>query len=120
MLVKDVMTREVAEVSADTPLIVALEELEKSDSVMAVSDGGRLQGSLTEHDIARWQSEAGHDPRTALVRDAIAATRPFVAEEVDVRDAARIMQLEHVDGLVVARGDHAIGKVTLADLATKI
>src|SRR5260370_7817926 len=75
---------------------------------------------LTEHDIARWQAQPGHDPQTARVRDVMNAHRAFLSEEGDVRDAAKIMQLEHVSGMVVVRDQRPVGKVTLADLATKI
>ena len=121
MNVAEVMTRTVEEVPADSPLLAALEHLEKLDAgVLAVSDGGQLEGIVTEHDIARWQAEDGHDLRTARVRDVLNPQHGFLTEETDVRDAARIMQREHLSGMVVVRGQQPVGKVTLADLAAKV
>src|SRR5260370_37642658 len=116
MQVKEVMTRDVGEIPADAPLATALEQLEKADGdVIAVSEAGQLQGMLTEHDIARWQAQPGHDPQTARVRDVLNAHRAFLSEEGDGRDAAKIMQLEHVSGMVVVRGQRPGGKGTTAD-----
>lgn len=118
MQVKEVMTRTVEEVPADAPLMGALEKLD--GGVLAVSEAGQLRGMLTEHDIARWQTDPGHDPRTARVRDVLNAEHGFLTEETDVRDAAKIMQLEHVSGMVVVRDQRPVGRVTLADLASRI
>jgi CBS domain-containing protein len=52
MNVKEVMTPEVEEMPADTPLQTVLERLAQVESgVLAVSAAGRLQGILSEHDV---------------------------------------------------------------------
>jgi len=121
MLVKDVMDEAVEVVPADAPLGVAVQTLLKHDGgLVAVAKEGKLQGTLSEHDIIQWEAEPGHDPMTALVGDVMRPDRLFLDEKQDIREAVRIMKQEHVGALLVARDQQAIGKVALSDLATKM
>jgi uncharacterized protein len=121
MLVKDVMDEAVEVISADTPLESAVQLLlNRQGGLLAVAKEGRLQGTLSEHDVILWEAEPGHNPRTALVSDVMSPDRVFLNEKQDVRDAIRIMREEHAGSLLVTRDQQAIGKVALSDLAIKI
>ena len=118
MLVKEVMTPEVEEITPDAPLTDAIGKLNQDGGVLAVMERGQLLGSLSEHDIALWQVEPDHDPKAARVRDVL-RQHVYLSEEQDVREAAKLMKDEHVNGLVVLKGQRPIGTVSLAEVATR-
>jgi succinate-acetate transporter protein/CBS domain-containing protein len=121
MVVKDVMSSDVAAVPADASLANAIETLEQHGvGVLAVYNGDELVGSVTEHDIAAWLAAGDHDPTTAKVRDVVHREARFSREDQDVREVARMMKDQHLNGMVVIRGDQPVGSVSLADLATRV
>jgi len=121
MLVKDVMDESVEAVAADAPLSAAMQKMVYHDGgVLAVSKEGQLLGTISEHDIVKWEAESGRDPMSALVSDVMKPNRAFLSEKQDIRDAVRIMREEHVGSLLVARDQQAVGRVALADLAGKM
>jgi succinate-acetate transporter protein/CBS domain-containing protein len=118
MLVKEVMSRDVLAVRADTPLSEALDILAQQDGgVLAVYDASRLIGTLNEHDIATWQTRNPQDPSVIQVQDVMRAQGPFTLEDQDAREVARAMKQQHVSGMVVLRDGQPVGTVSLADLA---
>jgi succinate-acetate transporter protein/CBS domain-containing protein len=122
MLVKDVMSADIAAVRADAPLAEAVELLERSDDgVVAVfAEGNGVVGTLSEHDIATWIARPDRDMTGALVQDVMRTGVPYSREDQDVREAARLMREQHLTGLMVMRGNRPVGAVTLADLAAQV
>jgi len=121
VVIKDVMTSDVVEVGPDAALAEAVQLLEeKQAGVLAVYEGGTLLGTVTEHDIAAWLAGKGNDPSTATVQDVMRREAGISREDQDIREVARMMKEQHLNDMVVMRGDQPVGTVSLADLATNM
>lgn len=120
MQVKEVMSHEVVEISADALLTEALKLLgEHETTVVGVYDEGQLLGTLTEHDIAAWQAMGGRDMATTQVREVMRTRDDSVTEDQEVADVAEWMRKAHLPGVMVVRDNHIIGSLTMADMATR-
>jgi uncharacterized protein len=121
MIAKEVMSSDVVAVQAATPLLEAVDRLEHSQAgVLAVYEGTRLLGTVTEHDIASWIATPGRDVVGAQARDVVHPEAVFSREDQDITDVARLMREHHVSSIVVVRDSQPVGTLTLADLATKV
>ncbi|MDB5060047.1 MAG: hypothetical protein JWO59_3519 [Chloroflexi bacterium] len=121
MVVKDVMSSDVIAVPADASLADAIEKLEQRGvGVLAVYSGDELLGTITEHDIAAWLANGDRDPTTAKVRDVVHREARYSREDQDIGEVARMMRDQHLNGMVVIRGNQPVGSVSLADLATRV
>ncbi|MCC7106052.1 MAG: CBS domain-containing protein [Chloroflexi bacterium] len=127
MQLREVMTPEVDGVRPDASLSEALEKLKAHEGEpLPVFDDERLVGMVTEHEVVEWGSSSRIDPRTATVRDVMRRDVAYVYDDQDIRDAARLMNEKHVEGLIVLRRDGArgggrpVGTISAADLASTI
>jgi CBS domain-containing protein len=139
MLVRDLMTTDIASVSPDTPVGVVVHLLaERGISGVPVMDAdGVLLGMVTEGDLMRrlalsdeprhgwfwtpFDDQVGAAERSASVRGAAArdvmTARPLtVTEGTNARHAARLMDEHEVRRLPVLRDGRVIGVVSRSDL----
>jgi|SRR4051812_954993 len=121
MLVKEIMTHNVAVVSPGDTLEQAARKMEELDvGPMPVCEGNRVVGMLTDRDITVRATAAGCDPKTTLVSDAMSQDIVSCYEDQDVQDAARLMKEKQVRRLLVlSRTNQLVGIVSLGDLATE-
>ncbi|HEY8668436.1 MAG TPA: CBS domain-containing protein [Tepidisphaeraceae bacterium] len=120
MLLKDVMTRGVAEVPPGATLKEAAEKMRSLDvGALPVCTGEKLIGMLTDRDIAVRAVAEGCDPSRTMVSDAMTPDVTYCFEDDDVDEAARIMEEKQIRRLLVLdRNKHAVGIVSLGDIAT--
>jgi uncharacterized protein len=127
MQLREIMSREVNGIRPDAPLAEAITKLKSMEGEpLAVYEGERLVGMITEHDIIDWTSRGGRDSRQAQVRDVMERDVLYCYEDQDVADAAQLMKDRHGQGLVVMRRnghkgqkEEPVGTVSLADLAMR-
>ncbi|MGH2410196.1 MAG: CBS domain-containing protein, partial [Chloroflexota bacterium] len=120
MQVKEVMSHEVVEIPADAPVAEALKLMGESRSpIIGVYEEGKLQGTLTEHDIATWQFKAGNDIATARVREIMRTGDECVTEDQEVEEVTKLMRKAQLPGMMVVKDNHAVGTVSLVDVATQ-
>ena len=123
MKVKDAMTRGAECVGPDASLQEAARKMKDLDvgPLPVCGDNNKLVGLLTDRDIVVRAVAEGKDPRTAKVREAMTEGVCYCFEEDDVADAARLMKEKQIRRLVVFdRNKHAVGMVSLGDIATRI
>jgi succinate-acetate transporter protein/CBS domain-containing protein len=127
MQLREIMTREVNGIRPDAPLSEAITKLKNLEGEpLAVYEGDRLVGMITEHDVIEWNSRGGRDTRLAQVRDVMERDVLYCYEDQDVSDAARLIKDRHAQGVVVMRrngqkgqSERPVGTVSLADLAVR-
>lgn len=127
MQLKEIMMREVNGIRPDASLTEAIDKLRLlGGEPLAVYDGDRLVGMLTEHDIIEWTSRGGRDTRLSQVRDVMEREVTVCFEDQDVEDAAQLVKEKHAQGVLVVKrnggqthNQHPIGTVSLADLAVR-
>ncbi len=119
MKVREVMTRGVEVVHPQSGLPAAAMAMRKLDvGSLPVVKEGRLEGILTDRDIAVRAVAENRDLTTALVDDVMSRDLATVQEDDDVQAAARLMANRQVRRLPVLDGDGKLtGILAMADLA---
>jgi CBS domain-containing protein len=82
---------------------------------VAVCDGARLVGILTERDVLGLVA-AGTDLDAALVGETMTETVVTVSADDDILAAARLMGERHVRHLPVVQGENLLGIVGIRDV----
>ena len=113
MLVKEIMTHDVAVVAPGDTLDQAARMMEVLDvGPLPVCQGNRVMGMITDRDITVRATAAGCDPKTTLVEDAMSQEIICCYEDEDVREAAKLMQEKQIRRLLVMnRADELVGIV---------
>jgi len=121
MILKEIMTRHVEVVRPEATLQEAAQILKTCDiGSVPVCDGDRLQGVITDRDIAIRAVAEGRDPYTTLVRDVMTPNVVYGMENQSIEDAAHIMEQQQIRRLpVLDEAKNLVGIVSLGDLATE-
>lgn len=106
----------IATVRPTSTLREAAEALTADDvGLLVVADAGGLRGVLSERDLVR-AAASGHDLDLERVRDHASADVVMIPETSPVGEAARIMLDADIRHLVVSRGSHPVGVLSVRDL----
>ena len=121
MQLKEIMTRDVEVVHPDATLQEAARKMRDLDvGPIPVSDGTRLQGMVTDRDIAIRAVAEGRDPASTKVSEVMTPEIVYCFEDQDVDDAVRIMEEKQIRRLLVLNHDKdLVGIVSLGDLAVE-
>jgi CBS domain-containing protein len=115
--VSDVMTRDLVSVDiTDTTEEAARRMKENATGDVVVTDSGSVAGILTDRDIAVRLVAEGLDGRTPvgeITLDRLIACPP----DAPLADVARLMRQHDVRRVPVVEDGHAIGIISLGDLA---
>ena len=120
MQVKDIMTSGVECVSPNTTLREAAQRMKELDigPLPICGEDDRLEGMITDRDIAIRGVAAGLDPSTAEVRDIMTPNVIYCFEDQEISDAAHMMEQNQIRRLVVLNRDkRLVGILSLGDLA---
>ena len=122
MLLRDVMTRHIQEIPPQATLQDAAEKMKSLDvGALPVCENDKLIGMLTDRDIAIRAVASGQDPKSTRVSDAMTSDVCYCFEDEDIDKAAKLMEERQIRRLVVMdRNKHAVGIVSLGDLATRV
>ena len=116
---RDLMTDRPTIVRGDTPIAdVARKLREDGIGAAVVCDHDRLQGVVTDRDIAVEVVAQGKDPRTTKAGDIVSGRETAAAgADDDVDEAVRTMTKHAVRRLPVIDGDRVVGMLSQADIA---
>jgi CBS domain-containing protein len=104
------------EVAPDTTLRHAAETMERSNvGSLAVVDGDRLVGIVTDRDIVRRGVAKALDP-TARIDGVMTSPVVTIDASADVHDAFALFRVHAVRRLAVVDGGRFVGMVTVDDL----
>jgi CBS domain-containing protein len=117
-LVREVMTPAVTAVKPDASLVEAAQLMRAQDiGDVLVMQNGKLLGMVTDRDIALRAVADGVDPLTVSCQ-AVCTPEPVCVEaDAPVTDAVLLMRSHAVRRLPVTEGGHAVGVVSIGDLA---
>jgi CBS domain-containing protein len=121
MQLREIMTKNVETARPDATLFEAAKIMQREDvGSVPVCDGTRIQGMLTDRDIAIRAVAEGRDPFTTLVRDVMTSEVVYGNEKQDVQEAAELMEREQIRRLLVLDDNkNLVGIVSLGDIATQ-
>jgi CBS domain-containing protein len=113
--------RDVWSVSADTPVIEAIELLaEKEVGALAIKDGEKLVGILSERDYARKIILKGRSSQNTLTREIMTTKVVFTHLDMTVEDCMALMSGKSIRHLPVLEDGKLIGMVSIRDLLRAI
>ncbi|TDD07266.1 CBS domain-containing protein [Nonomuraea diastatica] len=117
--VADVMTAHPATIEGDQPVSAAAALMRERDTgAIIVNDNGRMQGIVTDRDIAVRVVAAERGPDTP-VREASSPAVEAVDPDTGIEQAVRMMRSHAVRRLPVVEDGRAVGIVSLGDLAVE-
>jgi CBS domain-containing protein len=117
---RDIMTPNAKFCSADTTAAVAAQTMASDDiGAVAVCDtNGRLQGVITDRDLALKIVAARRDPATVRLRELLDGSEVVtIGADDSVEEAIRTMKDHAVRRLPVIDGTTLVGMVSQADIA---
>lgn len=118
--VRDVMTKDPEHLGADATARDAVQIMrERNVGSVPVVVGGRLQGIVTDRDIALRVVAEDRLPAEVILSEIATATPLTITPEMDVESAARLMAQHQVRRLPVVDGTDLVGIVSLGDLSVE-
>lgn len=118
MLIKDIMTKNVAYIDPQSAVIEAAQLMQKHNvGSIPVCDRSGVIGIVTDRDIVVRNVAHGTDPRSLKVQDVMTSGVATVSPDMDVDEAGRIMARNQVRRLPVVENHMLVGMVALGDLA---
>ena len=118
MEVRALMSRDVVTVSPKEPATVAARMLARYNiGALPVAENGRLQGMITDRDIAVRCVAAGRDPGQTPVGEIMTGRVVWAAPGDDAEEAARCMAREQIRRLPVVERGCVVGMLSLGDLS---
>lgn len=120
MVVKELMTTNVASISSDDTVEHAAQLMrEHNIGSIPVCNNEKIVGIITDRDIVLRSAADGENVRVQSVRE-IMSSNPVVGKpDMDIRDAARIMSERQIRRLPIVEKDNLIGVVSLGDIAVE-
>ena len=116
MGIVDVMNLRLIEVAPDTELGAAIERmLDEGVGSVAVCDGARLVGILTERDVLRLVARDAPISKTR-VGDVMTTELVTTPADADILDVARSMGKHNIRHIPVVEGDHVLGMVGVREV----
>ncbi|GGK13977.1 oxidoreductase [Pilimelia terevasa] len=116
--VRDVMTSDPICLTPDATLTEAARHMRDSDiGDVLVVEKGRLQGIITDRDIAVRAVADGLDPRSAKISQIVSGPVHTIASTDQISDAVSMMRKHALRRLPVCEGDRPVGIVSIGDLA---
>ncbi len=118
-MVRDAMTERPKSVGPGATIVEAARAMRDEDAgIIPVVDGDRLEGVITDRDIAIRIVADGHDPGSASVRDAMSEKLVTIDPDQDLDEAMRMMADHQVRRLPVCEEDgRLVGMLAQADVA---
>ena len=122
MDISRVMTRQVEVVRPDATLQEAAQKMKDIDvGSLPVCDGRKLQGMITDRDVAIRAVAEGRDPRTTRVKDVMTTEVVYGRTGQDVKEIAETMASHQIRRLPIVNDDNdLVGIVALGDLAVDV
>src|SRR6185503_3670579 len=122
MELRDIMTRNVEIVSADSSLKEAATKMRELDvGLIPVCDGDRLQGMVSDRDITIRATADGRDPVKTKVSEIMSTDIAYCLEDQEVEEAISLMEARQIRRLPVLDTDkRLVGIVSLGDVAVHI
>jgi len=119
MKIRDVMTKKVDMISADSTIKNAADIMKRDDvGDLPVQQGGKLAGMLTDRDIVLRAIAAGKDPNNTKVGEVMTRSVITCMADQDISAAIDMMEKNKIRRIVVLDSSQkAVGILSISDIA---
>ena len=116
--IADIMTRNPRTVDADDSVVDAARQMRDGDfgSVLVLRDG-RVDGIITDRDIAVRVVGEGRDPASTQVGEVCSTGVATVQPDQSIEEAVRVMREQDVRRVPVVEDGRPVGILSIGDLA---
>jgi CBS domain-containing protein len=112
---------QVYSIGPDAKVIEALQLMAQKDvGALAVLEGGRLVGMLSERDYARKVTLHGKSSQDVPVRDIMTAEVVRIGPDITIEACMALVTQRRIRHLPVCEGDKLIGLVSIGDLVKEV
>ena len=121
MKIREVMTQPAETINASAPAVEAAVKMRELDvGSLPVCDGNRLQGFLTDRDIAIRLVARGLDASTTPVSEIMTPDAAYCFDDQTLDEAAVLMEAHQIRRLpILNRDKELIGMLSLGDLSVR-
>ena len=121
MQIRDIMTQGAEVVYTDAMAVEAALKMKDLDvGSLPVCDGEKLEGMITDRDIAIRLVAAGLDSSTTKVSDIMTPGAAYCFEDQTVAEASALMEAQQIRRLpILSREKQLVGMLSLGDLALR-
>ena len=118
MQLRDIMDRNVAVLTPDTPLREVVRQMSTTQvRLLPVCEDGKLVGMITLRDLILRATAQGCDPETSAAHEVMTRQIVYCCEDQDVNAAAALMAEYRLSRLpVLDRQGRLVGMITYNDL----
>ncbi len=118
MKAKEIMSKDVAWVQADESVECAAKLMKQHGcGSIPVCCEGKIEGIVTDRDIALRCIAEGKDAKSERVRNIMTANPATGSPEMDVNDAAQLMSEKQIRRLPIVEDRSIVGIVALGDIS---
>lgn len=117
--ISEVMTPEPAVLSGEATCVDAAQLMRELDvgAILVEDEQGKLQGIVTDRDVVVRCIADGADPKTTTLSSLCSEAVAKLTPDDDVHEAVELMKKKAIRRVPVVDGDHAVGIVSIGDLA---
>lgn len=121
MEIREVMTQQPEVIHTNATAVEAAAKMRELDiGSLPVCDGDRLQGLVTDRDIAIRLVAAGLDATATPVRDIMSPDASYCFDDQTVEEAAALMESLQIRRLpILSRDKRLVGMLSLGDVAVR-
>jgi CBS domain-containing protein len=121
MQIREIMTRDVDVIPPSASIRDAAAKMKELDvGVIPVCDGEKLQGMLTDRDIAIRAVAEDRDPSQTPVSEVMSTEIAYCFEDESLEQAANLMESKQIRRLpIVDRNKQLIGIISLGDISVR-
>jgi signal-transduction protein with cAMP-binding, CBS, and nucleotidyltransferase domain len=122
MKIKQLMNKNLVTVPINATIHDAALQMKKQNvgSILIVEDSGKLEGILTDRDIAMAVAADNKDPLTTCAYDVMMSDPVIIEADASADAALRVMSTANVRRLPVCEDGKLVGLISSADLAAEI
>lgn len=120
MQVKELMSKNIASVTPDTPIVEVAKIMKKMNiGSVPVCDDNKVIGILTDRDIVLRDVAMGKNVEGVTAKDVMTVGISTAEPEMDIHEAAKLMSDKQVRRLPVVDEDRLVGMLALGDIAVR-
>jgi CBS domain-containing protein len=122
MKVKHVMNKELVSIPTEATIHDAALKMKEHDvgSVIILEEGGKLEGIVTDRDIAMAVGADFKDPKTGCAYDIMTPDPIIIQSDANVDAAIRIMNRANIRRIPVCENGKVVGLLSSADVASEL